>query len=71
MQRVFPCRGLCTGQPALATKSGDPLTAGQIPGPYITYVCARCGRPSTLQSYEFHSLPAILATPANAHQPSE
>ncbi len=63
--RVLPCKGLCGG-PAIASKAtGELMTAGQMPGPSITYVCARCSQPTTLQAYEFHSLP-LLPTPSDA-----
>ena len=58
MQRVLPCLAACHGLPALTTKTGGFHTLGQMMTPDITYICARCGRPSRLTADHFHSLPS-------------
>jgi hypothetical protein len=57
--RYFPCR--TCGKPALATKGGLLHCAGRLSSPSLTYICKRCGRPSTLTAAEFNLLP--LMTP--------
>ena len=57
MPKYLPCR-TCVA-PALATKSGILHTAGHLSSPSISYVCKRCGRPSTLTSAAFSRLPEM------------
>jgi hypothetical protein len=59
--RLLPCKNCGDGQAALATKSGILQSAGQMLDPTMTYLCRRCGRTTTISSFEFAQLP--LMTP--------
>lgn len=59
--KYLPC-SVCRTT-ALATKEngheGILHTAGRLSSPAITYLCKRCGRPTTLTAAEFELLPEM------------
>lgn len=57
--KLLPCRSkrACSG-PALASRNPDvPQMVGTMHDPRLTYMCARCGLPSTINSIDFNALP--------------
>lgn len=57
MARLLPCKN-CR-QPALATRSGILVSAGQMLDRVTSYLCRRCGRLSSITSMEFALLPEM------------
>jgi hypothetical protein len=64
MPKYLPCP-TCHSH-ALATKSGLLHSAGQLSAPTISYICKRCGRPTTLSAPEFELLPEMSSAEITA-----